>query len=732
MEINRKSNNIDTINGNFSVYIDNQFKTSPPNEDILDKYIQRIYPKYTKEWIDSNIVINCNKCDLQFRLWNKKHHCRACGGVFCSECCNKYINIPHSIECPLEETSLKVTFNNIIRKYKYGDKKLVCIDCYNKIKNLIKIDWIIKICEFLDVKDLYNTLLLNKEWHNSSIHYLSKFRNIQYINDNKYTSWEINILWNMKEYLFIHTNWIIVLFRTIIYSYIVHNKKDRLIYLSKISKKVSCWSLMCSRKCKINIDLIDILELLQFVSKINNNSNIIFWSSYDLKKFFINLFKEYKKNDSNTSYQLILLLSITLRMLFKNANYIDDEFIFNILDILSDGTYNYYFCLTLEYTYLNKIDNFNQNIILLSNLHSENNKNNDLTRIKLCDIFNNYLSNKLNSNCKSNINKTFNFFKTIINKNNIKIITSFLPIIYPFNEKYNITNILTIEELQSNSKPLLIKVQITNNKNNNKKKIKRIIVKKDFSLRKENIVSTLMEILLSKLKIQSYKGRINHFDDIPTYKIYMITNDIGIIEYVENSITLRKISLNNYTIQNYILENNPDEIISNIKDKFFKSLAISSCLSYILGLGDRHLDNIMINKKGLLFHIDYGYLMENPITNIFGAPIIRVTNEMIDFLGGINSSYYQQFKEYITNVFDIMRLYTNIILMYYHILGYENIIKWDEFKKKISNRFLNGISCKDIEIKLISEIEISTNSYSGIFIDICHHYSDKFKNIFSS
>lgn len=730
---------------------------TPPTEDFLQQHIHKIYPKFSNEWIDSDMILQCQECSIKFGFFTRKHHCRACGGVYCATCCNKKINIPKElIHKPQETTSIRTNLSNLYRWIKGNEDNylsLVCITCYNKINKLVRINWLINICEYLEPKDLFNVLIINREWHNAAIHNLSQFRFIQYLPpDTHYTKWQCNIIWNNKEYLIQHNNWFTSLIKTVIYSYSVNHKNDRLEELNKLIeyqdndttiKHVACLSLMCSRRCNLECDILDVFDIIQYIVKINE-SPLNLLKDNNLKKIVIIMIDRIlKKTGINYENYIIPLLSITIRILITHGdskmdkndiNNDIEKFIHLILDKIINNNFNLLVVLTFELYHLRQDIN--------DKIPTEVNNKKTQEMINFCTIIGNYIKNKLKPQQKSMIIKTID---VIIAINKIKIIDESiihqLPIIYPFNTDYIITEITKITVLESNSKPILIEMYIKKNNilqkstdNENKEEIneekikKRIIIKDDRYLRKENIVSSIIILLQEKLIQQSRKNRLNKFDPIPTYKILMVTNTIGIIEYIENSITLRRISLKNFTLQNYINEHNKDQPIGIIKDRFIKSLAISSCLSYILGLGDRHLDNIMINKKGQIFHIDYGYLMENPITNIFGSPVIRVTSEMIDFLGGLNSIYYNEFKEYIIKVFDIIRLYDNIILSYYYILGYEKVIDWESFRSRITNRFMNGMTCKDVEINLISEIELSTGSYSGMFMDVFHNYGMTLKS----
>jgi hypothetical protein len=708
---------ITEFNSAFSVYIDNnKFKKEKENKNNsfnlsekkndtsnnIDNVINNIYPKYIDKWVDSSVVLNCQLCKCKFGYFTGKHHCRACGCVFCTSCCNQYIKIPEFIKKPTEDKTYRQQLVNLCKHGKISDC-LVCKECFSKVKNLENIIFNLNIAEFLDLKSLNIILRVNKKWHNASIHYLSKFRDIQYIKIEKlYDSWETNILYDTSQILNTHSNWKIHVAKMQLQLYFNNKISNFIIDDKKNKKRICCWSLMCSRKCNLNIDLIDFIEILKIVNILNYKKNIL-WDDAKLKKYILHMLHEISTsaNDANLIVikRIIPLLCSTLSELLNECiEIIDINFIKKILDeflVYPDTV----LLLYDEILYLKSLEDKSMGII------------------NLYDIIKEYLNKDIFSYEKQeNIAIMINTIVNITEKITDKI---FLPILYPLDYNWKIIKINNYSIMKSNSAPILLDVDIINN-NNLKKKVK-FLIKKENTLRKEQIVSCIIYLLLFKLK-QHESNSNKYFENIPSYDIKMLTKNVGVIEFVENSITLREINDKGYTIQNYILENNKEEILDVLKKRFMSSLSISCCLSYLLGLGDRHLDNIMINKRGQIFNIDYGYLLENPKSNILGAPNIKVTSDMIDFLGGTNGEYYKQFKIHLIHVHDIMRLQKNIISSHYELIGNEKYLDWNLYKDKLENRFMSGLVAKDIQIVLTNEIE-SSGSVSSTFNDTCHYIS---------
>jgi phosphatidylinositol 3-kinase len=55
-------------------------------------------------------------------------------------------------------------------------------------------------------------------------------------------------------------------------------------------------------------------------------------------------------------------------------------------------------------------------------------------------------------------------------------------------------------------------------------------------------------------------------------------------------------------------------------------------ITYLLGVGDRHLDNLLLRDSGQLFHIDFGFIMGRDPKPLPQA--MRVSKDMMEMLDG--------------------------------------------------------------------------------------------------
>lgn len=97
------------------------------------------------------------------------------------------------------------------------------------------------------------------------------------------------------------------------------------------------------------------------------------------------------------------------------------------------------------------------------------------------------------------------------------------------------------------------------------------------------------------------------------YKVLATSTEDGMVEFIPST-PLSIVLSENKTITKFLATANPDStgpfgMEANVLDTFVKSCAGYCVITYILGVGDRHLDNLLLTDDGRLFHVDYGYIL---------------------------------------------------------------------------------------------------------------------------
>jgi len=81
------------------------------------------------KWEADEDVPRCRKCNVEFGVFTRRHHCRGCGKIFCSKDCDSWLLLPHSMGygwqnvCVCEECYMKYSLADYSRHYdEFGPK----------------------------------------------------------------------------------------------------------------------------------------------------------------------------------------------------------------------------------------------------------------------------------------------------------------------------------------------------------------------------------------------------------------------------------------------------------------------------------------------------------------------------------------------------------------------------------------------------------------------------------
>lgn len=625
-------------------------------------------------WIQDNMVSKCHKCGTFFGFLVRKHHCRNCGNIFCYNCCNDYIAIPDFIkDKPNAEDYWNISY---YITYLKSTTDRVCKFCYNII--LEKNRTFSKIIEIMNhpisIEDINSNTNLDQSVKH---HYNEYLRNIQYYLPNrKYSDIDKNMLLINGRYFSKHSKYLVHLIKSIDWK--IHKDNDEMITLIvdiiNNDKNKTCNQLFCTRTCQAQFSCDDCINILY--KNFNDIPDVI------LEYLF--------KIISLTPEDIIIcnILFFVNMVPYVNENTLLITLLYKLLSTSNKIIYHTYWLLTnikdqVNLEQIQKINNFLQYY------------DKDLVKVMLYEyMFFVGLINNL-ENPQKYLVDVFNTCKNIH---------------LPYNPDIILQNVHLDSIVIKNSytKPVMITFDTNYGK-------KRILFKKE-SIINDMIVLNLM-ILCDVILCDTLKKKF----DYVVYHSMPLTENSGMIEIVDNACTIHTITNNNESILQYIIKKNENRIVKDIMDRYMYSLISYTLQSYFLGLGDRHLQNIMITDDSAIFHIDFGFILGSDAYPLTGSDI-KLNSDMLDVIGKIDGDRYRAYLENCSKGAIVLRKHFNIFFI---LLSQNNKFSEKIIENFVMNRFQPRQSDSAIVESLMTVINKSNNAYSETIRDFLHYHTQE-------
>jgi len=279
-----------------------------------------------------------------------------------------------------------------------------------------------------------------------------------------------------------------------------------------------------------------------------------------------------------------------------------------------------------------------------------------------------------------------------------------------------------VKHTDSASRPIILPFQVQTSAGNLRD---HLVLFKNEDLRKDKIIINLIRLTNIILK------REENLDlGLITYEVCSTSSSGGVLEMVPRCRTLYDIKERmSLSINNFIDSHNDNVPVHVLRKRFVRSCAGYCVITYLLGIGDRHLDNIMVTEDGYIFHIDYGFILgvdPKPMT----VPKMRLTVDMVEAMGGTDSKYYAEFKEISNQIYNCLRRHVGLFINMLGLLidcdpPIENRIEVtrEMMLKEVYKRFIPGETYHEAQIQLETEIEQSSQNYTNVINDFFHRHA---------
>jgi phosphatidylinositol 3-kinase len=226
-----------------------------------------------------------------------------------------------------------------------------------------------------------------------------------------------------------------------------------------------------------------------------------------------------------------------------------------------------------------------------------------------------------------------------------------------------------------------------------------LMFKNGDDLRQDQLIIQMFRLMDSLLK------QVNLDFKLKPYNVLATSLSDGFVEFVPNSLTISDcIESRSSLTENYTEEQ---------KNTFIYSCAGYCVITYLLGIGDRHLENLLLDSDGHLFHIDFGFILGKDPKPL--PPPMKLCSPMVQAMGGEQSPGYERFKVKCCEAFLVLRKHSRLIVNLFHLMIDSGLpifatSPWKKTFDKLHDRFKMNLNDEQAERFMLELITESVNA----------------------
>ena len=197
-----------------------------------------------------------------------------------------------------------------------------------------------------------------------------------------------------------------------------------------------------------------------------------------------------------------------------------------------------------------------------------------------------------------------------------------------------------------------------------------VIFKTGDDLRQDQLVIQIISLMDRLLQKENLDLKLT------PYRILATSPNAGAVQFIPSMSLAAATAKYRGSLLAYLRANNPDPkadlgVRKETMETYVKSCAGYCVITYLLGVGDRHLDNLLLAPDGHFFHADFGFILGRDPKPF--APQMKLCREMVEGMGGSTSSHYKDFKSYCFTAYAALRKSSNLILNLFALMVNANI-----------------------------------------------------------